>query len=299
MPTDIMGEELQNESSMDASSLQSFKSRETHPLGKSSPSYNKWRRVAIASCIIALLLAVGLSTTLGIFLAKTECGTPPMHTLATTNYSGSAGVGLEVSYVCPSPYVFPDDKNTFVVSCNDNLQWDTEEIPPCVRQAQMACEDLVQEENFSLSANIEDKLSKLEVSFMLKGDVPSTFSVDLYSKEDRRCIASGDNQQKLKLASFVPSRRFPSSFLRKGPQEGSQDVYTITVGDTKVNPVLPYEIRIRASGDVMAISFIQSGYNNITLFSLSRDLYLSSVLSAQNSDKHFSHSVLYTKQLAI
>ncbi|XP_064079144.1 uncharacterized protein LOC135196327 isoform X1 [Macrobrachium nipponense] len=299
MSTDIIREELQNESSMDANNLQSFKSGETHPPGKSSPSYIKWRRVAIALCIITLLLAVGLSTAFGIFLAKTECGPPPMHNLATTNYLGSAGIGSKISYVCPSPYVFPNDENTFVVSCEDNLEWDTLEIPPCVRQAQMTCEDLVQDENFSLSANIEDKISKLVVSFLLKGDIPSTFSVDLYSKEDRRCTANQDNQQKLKLTSFVSSRRFPSNFLWKGPREASQDMYTIMVGDTKVNPVLPYEIRIRASGDVMAISFIQSGYNNITLFSLSRDLHLSNVLSAQKSDEHFLHSVLYTKQLGL
>ncbi|XP_064079145.1 uncharacterized protein LOC135196327 isoform X2 [Macrobrachium nipponense] len=266
MSTDIIREELQNESSMDANNLQSFKSGETHPPGKSSPSYIKWRRVAIALCIITLLLAVGLSTAFGIFLAKTECGPPPMHNLATTNYLGSAGIGSKISYV---------------------------------RQAQMTCEDLVQDENFSLSANIEDKISKLVVSFLLKGDIPSTFSVDLYSKEDRRCTANQDNQQKLKLTSFVSSRRFPSNFLWKGPREASQDMYTIMVGDTKVNPVLPYEIRIRASGDVMAISFIQSGYNNITLFSLSRDLHLSNVLSAQKSDEHFLHSVLYTKQLGL
>ncbi|XP_068230005.1 uncharacterized protein [Palaemon carinicauda] len=215
--TSIINEEMQMEDNSPGPSKE-----------KSSPLYEKWKIIAIVSGIIALLLAVGLSATLGIFLTKTECGSPPKHNLATTDYLGSAAAGSKVSYVCPSPYVFPDDNNTFVVSCSNNLEWDTDEIPPCARQAKKTCKDLAQEENFSLSAYIEDQVTRLEVKLMFTGDVPDTFMVDLDSKEDR-CEAN-ENLQNRRLSSFANSQRNASTLNRQGLREDTQVVHMIMRG---------------------------------------------------------------------
>lgn len=254
--------------------VDSLQVEENHLARKTGPSGVKWRKIAAFTSVLALLLAIGLSVTLGVFLTKTECGTPPNHAQATSNYLGRAKSGSEVTYVCPRPLVFPDNNITFTIQCTNDLEWDVTDIPPCGRDGEKICDNLSQIDDFDLNLAITDSLASLEIKLDLSGQIPSSFFVDVASTDRNICSYANAEESQQESNLFEETRllrsllSFVKDVLPGKNKEQKETAYSFTLNDSIVDPGKPYEIRIRGSANVVALSLVQNDYLNITIHKL-------------------------------
>ncbi|XP_042867430.1 mucin-6-like [Penaeus japonicus] len=229
------------------------------------PTWPRWRLVALGTAALALLLAVGLATTLGVSLAKTECGAPPLHAMASTTYRGTAPPGTSVTYVCPFPLVFPDNERNYTVTCSDDLQWSGSDLPACVRSGERHCAL-----GDGLSLVTRDTGSAFEVDLLLRAPVPSSILADVSSEDQQglcsyvNLTAATEGRERSRRGAFVPRSLMPKA------EEHFRDevVHTVRVTDDKVEPGEPYEVRVRGIGGTVAVSLLQDAYINSVIKSL-------------------------------
>ncbi|KAK7069170.1 hypothetical protein SK128_004970 [Halocaridina rubra] len=240
---------------------------------KDNHSRINWRMIAAISTILALLLAIGLSVALGIFLRKTECSPPPKHLLATTTYLGSAKSGSEVTYFCPRPLVFPNNEHTFPIQCQNRLKWNVTDIPPCGRDGEKHCNGLINDENFDLSLVVKDDVTSFMVELRLEGQIPKSYLLDVDSEDETKCSYGTDTYttesfkaQRKHMTHKSPLIAMESLWAehKNGDTLHQTPVYTVRVTDSVLDPGVPYEILIRGSGNFIALTLRQGAYLNIT-----------------------------------
>ncbi|XP_037789557.1 G8 domain-containing protein DDB_G0286311-like [Penaeus monodon] len=233
------------------------------------PAWPRWRLVALVAAVLALLLAVALATSLGVLLAKTECGAPPLHGLASTTYRGTAPPGTEVTYVCPFSLVFPNNERNHTIICTDDLRWSVSDLPACVRSGERHCTL-----GDGLSLVTRDSGSALEVDLLLRAPVPSSILADVPS-EDQQGLCSyanqttaGEDPERSRLGVLARSSAPRFLMLKAEKHLRDEAVYTVTVTDANIDPGAPYEVRLRGIGDTVAVSLLQDTYISSTIRSL-------------------------------
>ncbi|XP_071530421.1 uncharacterized protein [Panulirus ornatus] len=230
------------------------------------PTSEHWRFFAYAFGAASVLLLAGLATSLGVFLTKTECGAPPSLAQATTNYRGSAPPGSQVTYVCQHPLVFPDNSKTFSIRCNDNLRWDSTHVPSCGSRSERQC--TVSEGDASLTLTTSNTLTSFEVQVTLRGPIPPSLVVDIPAGDETMC--SYTNMTRASSASGAPpSRQWSGARDEVSFTSQEEEIHTVVVEDTTIDPRAPYEVRLRSVGAKVALSLLQGKYVKIFFASFS------------------------------
>ncbi|XP_047495025.1 uncharacterized protein LOC125043118 [Penaeus chinensis] len=230
------------------------------------PAWPRWRLVALVAAVLALLLAVALATSLGVLLAKTECGAPPLHALASTTYRGTAPPGTEVTYVCPFSLVFPNNERNYNITCSDDLRWSVSALPACVRSGERHCTL-----GDGLSLVTRDSGSALEVDLLLRAPVPSSILADVSSEDPQglcsytNLTAAGGDPERSRRG--VLARSSAPRFLMNKAEKHLRDEadYKLSVTDANIDPGAPYEVRLRGIGDTVAVSLLQDTYISSTI----------------------------------
>ncbi|XP_045131224.1 uncharacterized protein LOC123516147 isoform X2 [Portunus trituberculatus] len=207
-----------------------------------------WKKAALFFGSVALLLLIGLATSLGIFLSKSECKPPPRRDNSTTTYLGSASPDTQVTYVCQVPLLFPDNSPTFTLTCTDDLLWLPRDVPSCGIYTSRTCHlpDL------GLTLTGRPSTDGLEIEIQLQGAVPPSLQVDIPIYDDSMCAYDQLEQEPTTTAS---------------PTGRAADVVVVVVFQS-VDPWAPYHVCLRSIGTKLAVAVLQGDTTATILTSL-------------------------------
>ncbi|XP_050727009.1 uncharacterized protein LOC127003976 [Eriocheir sinensis] len=211
---------------------------------------DRWKKASFVLAAAAILLLIGLATSLGVFLAKTECEPPSTLNNATTTFLGSAVPGTEVDYFCHAPLFFPGGSPSFTVTCNNDLQW-SPEVPLCGIYSSRQC--TFPDQNLTLASSPANPAG-LEVKLTLDGSSPpQTVQLDIPRYENDLCAYGGTLQN---TATFLSGRQRSPALLAATTLDNETAVVVVVVFES-VDPTQLFEVRVRSVGFSLAVTVLQ------------------------------------------